>query len=391
MNYYIYILIALFLFILSVRYDFRIKESKRSTRFYNFMLVVFILVAGLRWKVGGDSITYQSVFEDYIPTLPELLSTNGFVFRWEPLFILLMSACKTITNDFLLFQIIHAVFINFVIFRFIARFTSFRFFALLIYGIFFYWYFNMEILRESIAICLFLLAYPSYQKSRWGRYYLYVFIAIFFHNSAAVLLFFPFFRNIRMDNKWIIKLSAFVVLMIAFLSYAPVLFGDIGFLNRLFVRYELYSTFNTNVFGKIYSFTFFMFLPYLVYYFNSKYIKSGMFEDLFFNYFLVAALTILFSGFSRFINYFIPFMAVYAAMIIGCLISRYRFRQIKYIMLFLIVVPSLYHKISYYSYSTVQAYPDTRRVNAWYPYASVLDKQEYPFREPVYFFLLGKE
>jgi NADH-quinone oxidoreductase subunit H len=82
----IYFLILFFLFILFYLYDvLHITKGVRFFWFFSFALLV--LVAGLRFKVGGDTFSYLNNYE-YFPTFFEFasffmkVSFFMFVFVW---------------------------------------------------------------------------------------------------------------------------------------------------------------------------------------------------------------------------------------------------------------------------------------------------------------------
>ena len=84
------------------------REDYRWTH-YRIAVTLLILVAGLRWRVGSDTVSYASDF---------YFSHDLFHLEWSdfesvmkmPLWVLLQATCKTIWNDFLLFQFVVAAF-----------------------------------------------------------------------------------------------------------------------------------------------------------------------------------------------------------------------------------------------------------------------------------------
>ncbi|MBS1504558.1 MAG: EpsG family protein, partial [Bacteroidetes bacterium] len=109
------------------------------------MLIVLVCIAGLRYRVGGDTLSYIDEYDE-IPYFSQLLKYNFIGSRWDPLWVVFSSICRSINPDFVFLQCIHALIVNTIIFRFIKRNTQYRFTGILLYYMFAYLYFNMEIL-----------------------------------------------------------------------------------------------------------------------------------------------------------------------------------------------------------------------------------------------------
>src|SRR5690606_12351352 len=116
-------------------------------------------------------LEYFNSFTNQIPKLGALKQEHFIMLRYESFWILLNSACKTIIDDFAVLQFIHTIFVNAVVFWFFNKYTKYKFTSLFIYLLFYYLYYNTEILRESIAISFFLLAYPALTAGKWFKYF----------------------------------------------------------------------------------------------------------------------------------------------------------------------------------------------------------------------------
>jgi hypothetical protein len=247
----IYILIFLFLLLSSLIFDFR-KVKIKDDGFYNLWLLILILFSGLRWKVGGDNITYHYGFESTPPLegLAKYVARSSYT--WEPLFTLSLSLVKTFTKEFWVFQIIHAIFINTVIFRFIKKNCEYKYFALLLYFFVYFVYFNMEILRESIAVAIFLIMYPLLEKKNFKKYYLLNLIAILFHYSSIILLVFPLLHKIKFNTKSVILLISIVSLLSVIFLFVPEAIQAFMFTDALSEKFTFYSGISANINGIIF-------------------------------------------------------------------------------------------------------------------------------------------
>ena len=129
----IYLIILVALFLLVYKYDI-LGNEKNINYWYRLMLIVFILLAGLRWRVGGDTPNY--LYEYYYLTPDILHCTYEDFYRREPLFSLLNIIPKSIGCKFFVVQLIQALIVNTLIFKYIKRATAYPFAGLILY---FFW------------------------------------------------------------------------------------------------------------------------------------------------------------------------------------------------------------------------------------------------------------
>ncbi|KUJ50598.1 EpsG family protein [Chryseobacterium sp. JAH] len=379
----IYIVILILLTVFTLIFDFR-KIKIKDNSIYYFLLFIFILISGLRWKVGGDTIAYQSVFKG-IPTLKGLVNDfSNSNYTFEPLFTISLSIVKTFTDEFWVFQIIHAVFVNTIIFRFIKKYCEYKFFALLLYFFLYFVYFNMEILRESIAVSIFLLMYPLMEKKKLKKYYVLNIIAILFHYSSIILLVFPLLNKIKLTPKSVVLLICIVLALSGIFIFVPEAIQAFLFTESLSNKFNVYSIMTANINGTILNTLLFIILPAYVIKLNKKNINRK-FDNLVFAYFLIAAIFVLIAGFGRFLNYFGIFMIIYFTNTLSNLnrIYRFNFKRFGFVMLSLTII--CYYKVSYYLISYDHLVKDSHKYNMYYPYYSVFNPVEDKDRETLYF------
>jgi len=375
----IYLLPLILSLFFLIKFDFNKKIT--GTNFcYNLLLALFILIAGLRYKVGGDSLNYFKYFDEipYLDALPNYDFINN---PYDPFWIILSSISKTLINDFTFFQIIHAIIINTIIFWFIKKYTAHRFTAIFLYLCGTYLYFNMEIMRESLAICFFLLAYPSFLAKKWFKYYLIVFIAFLFHSSAIILFLFPFFRYIKMN------LFSFLMtgLIFIFSIYFREIIQLVLFTSRMSERFDMYSNMQLNIFGIISNFLFYCLIPFVIIRLNNSLNRfENKFEELIFSYFFLAMMFLFIPGFVRFLNYLTPFLLIYLGDFINNIMNNKKLNKVKFFYVTIVFALISFSKIQYYLIDTSKSFKDTHQYNLWYPYSSVFEKEEYPYRELIF-------
>lgn len=380
----IYLVTFILLLFLAINYDFGSKK-KFSQGWYNFVLLLFIAIAGLRFKVGGDTLAYHQYFESVkalgSTNFSELL-TGRYAFLWN----VFAAVCKTISTDFVVLQLLQTVFINLILFWFIKKYSKFRFTTLLIYSIHAYLYFNMEIMRESVAICFFLLAYPYFERKSWVRYYALCLIAFLFHVSAIIVFVFPLLRFLKFSFRNLIVIAIFFIAVVILLASSNDLINLLLITETIEGKFNYYSEYALNFNGKLLAFISFIVIPLYLIRINDKVQikKRLLFENVFIIYFMIAISYVIFSGFSRFLNYMTPFMMIYFADVLNNIYNYSHFRKLKRLLVVSLFIITATPKYLYHNADMSRFYPGTVKFNLYYPYSSIFEKKEYSFRSIIF-------
>lgn len=154
------------------------------------LFIMYVVVAGLRYRIGTDSIMYERVFGQESPV---------WSIRWDEMsqrrfdigYIVFSSVIRSFTSDFMWLQLVHAIIVNSVVFMYARRNTAYPYTVIGIYLVVCYIFFMSEQMRQSMAVAVFLLAWPSYLRGDSKRYLLMVAVATLFHISALVLALLP--------------------------------------------------------------------------------------------------------------------------------------------------------------------------------------------------------
>jgi hypothetical protein len=369
-----------------------VKTSDRVKNFfYYFSLIVLIAIAGLRYKVGGDSFAYLRDFEN-IPVLRDIFIKFDFSkATYEPLWYILSSFCKSIVNDFAFFQIVHSTIVNSIVFWFIKKYTPFKFTAIFFYYISLYLYFNTEILREALSICCLLVAYPYFTKGKWIKYYMLSILAVLFHFSALILFVFPLFKRFRFDAKNFLFLFGMSILLVVFSEQLlGLLIGGLEIIG-IEGRYEVYRSFKLNYKGIIANYILLVLIPTAVIYIDNKINGQNVFKDLFYIYFLIAFAIIVFDGLFRLRNYMSVFCMVYWTNFVFNVFQWQFVRRLrKAVVCFLFILYAIPNFLYYFN-DTSKSVGGTKMYDLWHPYYSIFNPKEHPKREQLYDAIVGNE
>ena len=314
----LYLTIAFYLTFLAFRYDFGVGKGghfRVANRWIAF--VILVLLSGLRYRLAPDTVAYMTQFQEYVP-----LSELSWVYlenaRYQPLWVLLNSICKTF-DSFILLQLIVSCIFNGCVFHFFRKSTKNTFSAILLYYLICYFYFNMDILRESLAIAMFLIAILQYANKRLYYFYLWVILAGLFHIYALCLLALPLILTKKINSTY--KIIAILSGLLLISIYNPIVFlaSTFNFLEKLdFIIYDISSKLTS--IGIAYQILrllpiVFILLFYRIRAIPNLYIQKNIIFSLCWLYVVIIIIRIIaFPFFDRLSNYFI-------LLVISCIVS----------------------------------------------------------------------
>lgn len=388
----IYLFIFIYLLYLSIHYDILENRDYKWTN-YKIAIALLILVAGLRWRVGSDTVIYAQEF---------VQSHDLFHLRWDdlaslgrmPLWVLLNAICKSIWNDFLLVQFIVAAFSISVTGYFIKKVCpSLCFFILLCYYIGGrYSSLHLELLRESMAVSFYLLGLLAINKEKYKLALLYSFLAMMFHifAFASVLIFVVV--NYLIPRNRLVRFSICVVaLSLTLLNDDFVISFVENYMEFLSVNEEIELTIlgyaSSEDYGNIdksivnYSWLIIQFFAYIIMMYKCKNIYTNfiLFRRELFNSGMLICIVLLCLKYSFLIlyriglNYNYFFTCVVAVMFTkGILIEKIKKSQRAFVYFMLILFPLFFCCKFYFSKDYV--YEFNYWYSRYYPYSSVLDK-----------------
>lgn len=399
----IYLLPLILILFGVVRYDY--LSGKRGRLFLIFLLyIALVCIAGFRFRLGGDTVVYTNYFE-HLPEIDKLRSIDLNRSRYAPGFIILLSLSKTIYNEFFFFQFIVSIFINTAVFLFFFKNSKHFFFGILLYYFYFYTELNMEVLRETVAISIFLFAWPYFKEGKWIQYYILAILAIFFHMSAFMLILLPLICLPGINYIFTFGRRTFFFCLVIFILGVSMNIYFTNFMEIIALTEKMSDVATTysknsmggsrmlNINGIISIIIRLILYPCLALYFlNSKYkeklremnglIKAERITVLSL-YIAVGSMTVIILF--RFNNYlaFFPLL----------LISDWVFSSLQFKMKrirlglgtwFLIVLPMFlmqFYSLYYYRYTDNGSYISYMK---YYPYQSIFDKEKDIEREHIY-------
>lgn len=225
----------MFLFLLIGYYLCEIKKSDENIIIFLILSgIIFIGVSTLRYSIGYDYFSYESIFKTiskmnfseintlykdtfigyaYINKIVELLNGN---------YIILLLVCNT--------------FMTITVIWFIYNYSCMPWISIFLYITFQFFAHSMNIFRQSIAVSIFLLSYPFIRDRKFIPYLILILILSSIHISGLILILLYFIINMNTSLK-----SMLIIIIPALIVYIfdeQLLTVLINYIHPSFARYK---------------------------------------------------------------------------------------------------------------------------------------------------------
>lgn len=163
-------------------------------------IVLYFLFFGLRGFIFSDWQVYYPVFEEC--DLQRVTWIPGKTWSYEPGFTLLLLVCKNIWNNWFFFSVVCSLINLALLYRFFRKRITYLPLGLMIYLITGGIFLSTDLMRNSIAIFLFINSLEYLEQRRPLPYFLLCLLALSFHISS--IFYFPlYFFLHKKCNKWL--------------------------------------------------------------------------------------------------------------------------------------------------------------------------------------------
>lgn len=206
--------------------------GKQNVKWLFIAFFVIFVFQSLRYDFGPDYMEYLAMFKDIncntislgsISSLYDI--TRGHEIGW----VIINRLCEPI--GFFGMTIVLAAFENWILYRFVKKYVPQNMFwvavACYTFSSTLFLVGPCSMMRQWLAIILFLIAFQYIEKRNPLKYYLIIAVAITIHTSAYLLLPFYFVTKIPQIKVIPYKLLVFSTLFyIVWVYFAPQLFSD---------------------------------------------------------------------------------------------------------------------------------------------------------------------
>lgn len=392
----IYLILLFILFVLQAWGN----QAKRSNQVYWGLCVLLSLFIGLRYRVGGDSLWYNNMFDDgFYPSLSELINGYDFIDAYfYPGWLFLNAAVKSFLGEFWGVQLLQATFVNITCFYVFDKYCKEqRYTCLLIYYFFYFLYFNTEIMRESVSASFFFLSYKYINERKWGKYYIFCLCAFLFHPSAIVTFIIPLLLVYSNLLKRHFYFYYIILFLLAFLLTYTVQ-TLISIMPTEFIAYkaDYYMSREKNFNGVVGTLVMKVLpvlglLPIIKKNFRRTAEEDTLFK-LFLIYLIVYTFSIFTDGFYRLLNYFMPVIVIQMSRALYAIKKQKIMTKSRLLGIMALCAMTLV-QVRYYFFTDLNniGSADFKYYKLWYPYHSIFDGQKNSERETMYFRSMGHD
>lgn len=368
---------------LCVYFDYGKNRSKAIIPNYWILCIILIVVAGIKYRIGGDPLSYDDDYPDF-PTFDKFETTDFSLLKYEPLFYYIVACCKLISPDYFVFQFVQAAVINFAVFRVLKEHTKYIFTGALLYYLLFYLYFT-EIMRETFCIALFLLFFKLILSKRYIIYYGVCIVGSFIHLSAAFMFVAPILYFLCRKG-WRIPL---IFLGITVLLFLVILSNPYIFIKIIPIEI-LIKIYNYNLLGIYWPTVILNYLHVLAIFIlirlNEKYNKNSSVLIPFAKiYILILLCTIAIQGIYRLSNYVCIIEIVLIVNVIKPIFLYAKKRQQSVLKFSTALCIILLLKTYSFTMHTDQYYPNSHFYNLYFPYETIFNPIRHPWRENIFY------
>lgn len=394
----IYIVIFIYLFVLAFYYDV-LGYRKYYNLHFVVSLCVLIFVSGLRYRLGADTVIYMLYYNHYCHDIFHLThwDLSGGIYEYELLWVILNSIFKTFTDDFWPVQLIVSTIHISAWGYFVKKVCPNYCFLMLVFFFFFEW-FHMDfvLMREAVALGMFLLAILSLSNKRYFRMLFYVAIAFFFH-KFSILIFGTFFLYYKLFSRDIrIGYAIVLLLMILGIVYEGWFWEIVGrvigvdsmYAQRIsaYMNSEYYGSAGMNWKGRLVLYASIVFYLYALRRMRNEisvYIRLD--RRIFETAIILAAIVLTIKDsiviFYRVYDYFHTFTSMISIVFLMKIANKKFFLKYKIVwfMVFMFVPMRFFY--SSYIKAPWGGHGDVKRITEFVPYSSVLSPEKDAVRE----------
>ncbi|NPD90772.1 EpsG family protein [Xylanibacter muris] len=214
-----YLIFFIFLLVLAVIVSEKKEDEALCRNLTNLGIAVFLVFFGCRGYIWHDWTLYAVVFDKI--SWSDLYMYDYFKHS-EPLWLIYELTCKTLFDDYYFMAFVHTAINTALLVRFFSKYSISVLFALATYVAFNGFEISINLMRNSMAMFIFLNAIPYIEEKRIGRYLLLCAIATGIHFSSIVYIPMYFILN-RNINKWVFLAAVLVSNAVLFSNVAIVL------------------------------------------------------------------------------------------------------------------------------------------------------------------------
>lgn len=313
---------------------------------FSILLVINIFRSS---SVGTDYIQVGDMYSQIVKNEFNIEKT----YQWfgKPLTIICIGIGKIFGDNPIVFYTFIGFFTIFFMYKFILNSCKYPTASLSVYLMFCMYLQSFNQARQMLAVAIVLFSIRYIESNNIKKYFIFIILASFIHESAVIFLPLYFMKNIQFNKK------AILIYLIGFLIF----YFEFEIIERLISYTKYYNYFSSqyniqNVFSTYMNAIVRVLLLFLVLSFRNKYdLKTN--KKMNFIYHMVAICTILqfcaikYYFFGRLTTYFYSFYILILPEIIDLFLKKFTNQSRKVVMMAIILLGLLYYWVYYNSAS----------------------------------------
>lgn len=220
------------------------RQDPNNRLFFFLLLLTLTLPVGLR-RIYNDTTAYMLNFYEYPPLMELILSGELHIFS-NPLFEIYCSLMHTLTENYHLFFLFPAIFVQYAFASTIRRYSSNFVLGIGLYFCLGTYVLTMAAMKQTIATAIVLMALPSLLEGKLGKYYLLILVAFLFHTYSIAFVILPLF----MGRPWNIRTLLFLAgILFVMNNFVQVIGSFLEFANesgKSVAEYEVFDNARIN-------------------------------------------------------------------------------------------------------------------------------------------------
>ena len=348
-------------------------NRKYSKIIYYAVHFGLIIIAGLRYRVGTDTIRYHEMFDNDI---------HWHLKLYQPVWNILNQLIDLTIGEFWGIQIICSIIFFLGLNKQFQQYPNSIFIATLLYFFPHFFTKNFELLRESLALGVFFLyGFKNLEKKKWINYYIISFICILIHLGSVYLFLLPILLKIKFEKINLFLLCNSLFMIFYFIDIRSDLLSLLQLVEALETKSNAYLVNQSNSYNINYVLKSLFEINLSLIFFN--YIKFFLKPKQFILRFIAIPSVLISLGsitfiFPRLINYHLGIIIpLVGALFLNIIYFKIK-KPFKLTILFSLIL--LFNISNYYSIFFSKK-DDFYTYYKYYPYYSIFNKSKYEKRE----------
>lgn len=188
------------------------KRQSPLNRFLFFMLVLTLALPIMLRKTFNDTNSYIHSFQQ-ADSLAVLLESGELHILKNPLFYVYESLARTFTDNYMIFFLFPAFFVQYSYLRFIRKHSSNFVIGVGLYLLLGAYVFSIAAMKQTIAMAILLYAVDLLIDRKYVEFYALVFLAFLFHTYAIAFVILPLFTVKPWTGRAFLLLLAVYIVM----------------------------------------------------------------------------------------------------------------------------------------------------------------------------------